>query len=87
MVPGLALIEELPLVSQTVVTGEVLHVGRALAAGAETTAATDNPATNSVADLTRLVMCRPPSGLMPRFENDSGSVRSDLGALITGTPR
>ena len=49
VVPGLALIDVLPLVWQTVLVALSWHVSRALATGAEIPAATAKPATRTAA--------------------------------------
>ncbi|MFZ0834518.1 MAG: hypothetical protein WAM92_15850 [Mycobacterium sp.] len=54
--PGTALIETLPVVWQMVVTPASWQLGRALATGADMTAAAITPAVSSVVYLYRIVM-------------------------------
>lgn len=72
-VPGLDLIDTLPLVWQIVWKSVLWHVGRALAEGAETPDTTTKLAISS-AVLLRPVMCLPPLGL------------PEVRSVIRGTP-
>lgn len=65
-VPGLALIDTLPLVWQTVVLFVWSQFGRASTVGATTTATTAKPAINST-DFPESFICRAPFDLQPTY--------------------